>query len=157
MYITDKKVPQLGQWDFDAGLDFGQDFVSPFMYEEPQATMEAPQDTFNWGGFLDTVGKAIDIGGSVYTKYIDSDIQNAQLELAKMNADTAKEQAKAASLQAEAKLAASRVLQAQAARAPLTPPPPPVPSKTMLGLGVGTGTLLVGAGVLAFFMLRKRR
>jgi hypothetical protein len=139
-YVTDSQVPQV------AGL--GQDdFLSPFA--EPEVS-----SPFNLDGFLDTVGQAIDLGGAVYSKYVDTDLQNAQLELAKVNADTEAEKARAARLQAEAQKAAAQSAAASPAY-PLTPSAPRVPG-TVLGIGAGT-LALAGVGLGAFLLLRRKR
>lgn len=105
----------------------------------PTAAAAASSGGWSWSDLLDNVGKAVEIGGSIYSKYIDDDAQNAALELAKLQARTAEERARAAQLQTVTKSGGGAA------------------SGWGIGGGVGLAALAVGGGVLLWVLLRQKR
>jgi hypothetical protein len=93
---------------------------------------------FDWGNLVDSIGQAVEVGGTIYDKYISHDAQDAALELAKLNASTEATRARAAALQAQT---------AGGYR----------PGAGLLGMGLGTLALLAGGGLALFMLLRRRR
>lgn len=100
---------------------------------------------YDWSTLLDNIGAAVEIGGTVYDKYIDPDSQNAQLELARLNAQTAADRARALALQqTTAQRAAAGGYGA--------------PSTGLLGgLSIGVLALVAGGGLLAWKLLGRRK
>lgn len=99
---------------------------------------------YDWTTLLDNIGQAVEIGGAVYDKYIDPDSQNAALELAKLNAQTAAERTRALALQ---QTAAQRAATGASG----------APSTGLLGgLSIGVIALVAGGGLLAWKLLGRR-
>ncbi len=101
-----------------------------------------------WDSFLTTVSKTVDVGGTLYSKFVAPDIQKAQLDLARTNAETAASQARAIELAAKTGAAAR-------AGTATTAPVPGVSTGFKIG---GTALVLGAVGLgLFFFMGRKKR
>ena len=91
------------------------------------------------------MGKAVDIGSTLWEGATNRDIQTAQLELAKVNAETDQARARADQLIA---LTQAKQLEQQAAQTEKN-----VVGRTVAGIGIGT--LAIG-GAVAYMLLRKK-
>lgn len=96
------------------------------------------------GQWAELITGAIQAGSAYLTKDINKDIANAQLELAKINAESSLDRARAAALQS--------ALQAQPAGAGGG-----IFSGAALGIGAGTLAMLAAGGALAYLLLRGKR
>jgi hypothetical protein len=132
IYVQKESVPELGQ-DFDFNL-----FSSSGA--EAGAT-SAVAKTTDWGTVLSNIGKVVDIGAGLWAGAKSSDVQVAQLELAKAQAQTAAEAAKASQL-----IAATQAAQAKQAQ----------PLSLATGVGIGIPLLVLG-GLGVWFLLQKKR
>lgn len=96
-----------------------------------------------WSSVLDSIGKVVDIGAGLWSGVKSQDVQVAQLELAKAQAQTAAEATKAQQL-----IAASQAAQARQSQ----------PTSILTtAAGIGLPVLALGALGVWFFMGRKRR
>lgn len=141
------KFRDLGQRVPELGLGLGQDaLVFPDFAKEIGVNGEVPAPKPGaWETLLTNIDRSIDLGGKVYSKYVSTDVQKAQIDLARTQAETAASQAEAARLALKAAAAARE------AERPAIPP-------AVKPLAVGAGTLaLIAAGVLGAVYLFTRR
>lgn len=99
---------------------------------------EETAGAWSWSSLVSTIGKAVEVGGTVYDKYINPDEQNAQLEIAKLQAKTEAERLAIAQLQARTAAGGGG-------------------GGSLLGIGAGTLALLAAGGLALFFVMKKRR
>ena len=120
--------------------------VEEFHKTAEELQKEEAAKTFDWTMFLDNVAKAADIGTAVATAGITTDIQQAQLEVARTQAAATATQARAAELAAQ-----TRLLQEQARE-----PAAVIIDKETTGISLG----LVGGGAALLglaYVLSKRK
>jgi hypothetical protein len=145
MLVTSReRAPELAL----AGTRMGFDLTTLFkptetaLVSQPIAEVkaeEAETSAFNWGELIGNIGKAVDVGMDIWKGATNQDVQVAQLELAKVNADTAGQRARADQLIAETR-------RIQAERRTLVP----------AAAGVG-GIALLGLGAAAVYFLTRRK
>jgi len=169
LITTTEKTPELalaGISDFFSSLAENSDTItgitsvvggfSSLYSPKPDATSDVAKTitevktaeaatSFDWSNFLGVVDKAVSIGTGLWGGSPTQDIQVAQLELAKANANTEAERAKAAALIAQTRQAA---LSAQT-------PSQAVMSKTVMGVS-GLALLALGGGALLMFSMRRK-